>query len=106
MGRRRGGPSAATPAPGAPSACGPRVTLVLFGLGALLLSVLMGCLSYFTARHFLVSERQNASLHQAYVNAKLVRSTLSLAELSTTGIVKLLSATPTRGSPAPTPSST
>ncbi|MGH9092001.1 MAG: HAMP domain-containing sensor histidine kinase, partial [Acidimicrobiales bacterium] len=69
-----------------------RVTVV-FGLGALVLSVLMGCLSYFTARHFLVSERQDASLHQAYVNAKLVRSTLSLAELSTTGIVKLLSAT-------------
>jgi two-component system, OmpR family, sensor histidine kinase MtrB len=69
-----------------------RVT-VLFGLGALVLSVMMGGLAYFTARHFLVSERQNASIHQAYVNAKLVRSTLPQAELSSTGIVKLLSAT-------------
>lgn len=69
-----------------------RVT-VLFGLGALVLSVMMGGLAYFTARHFLVSERQNASVHQAYLNAKLVRSTLPQAELSPTGIVKLLTAT-------------
>ncbi len=67
-----------------------RVT-VMFGLGALILSVCMGGLSYFTARHFLVSERQNASLHQAYVNAKLIRSTLPLAERNTSGITKLLS---------------
>jgi signal transduction histidine kinase len=64
-----------------------RVTL-LFGLGALVLSVLMGGLSYLTARHFLVSERQNASLHQAYVNAKLIRSTIH----GSTAIVPLLAA--------------
>lgn len=52
-----------------------RVTLV-FGLGALLLSITMGGLSYLTARHFLIDERQTASLHQAYLNAKLLRSTL------------------------------
>lgn len=52
-----------------------RVTL-LFGLGALILSVTMGGLSYLTARHFLIDERQTASLHQAYLNAKLLRSTL------------------------------
>ena len=52
-----------------------RVTLT-FGLGALLVSASMGGLSYFTTRHFLVSERQNASLHQAYVNGQLVRNTL------------------------------
>ncbi len=52
-----------------------RVTLT-FGLGAFLLSVLMGGLSYFTARHFLLSERQNASVHQAFVDASLVRSNL------------------------------
>jgi two-component system sensor histidine kinase MtrB len=68
-----------------------RVT-VLFGLGALVLSVMMGGLAYFTARHFLVSERQTASMHQAYLNAKLIRSTLPQAELSPTGIVKLLAA--------------
>ncbi|HVX20357.1 MAG TPA: HAMP domain-containing sensor histidine kinase [Acidimicrobiales bacterium] len=52
-----------------------RVT-VMFGLGALLLSLVMGGVSFFTTRHFLVSERQNASTHQAYVNAELVRNTL------------------------------
>jgi len=54
-----------------------RVT-VMFGLGALLLSVSMGGISYFTARHYLLSERQNTALHQAYLNAKLIRSTLPL----------------------------
>jgi len=52
-----------------------RVT-VMFGLGALLLSASMGGLSYFTTRHFLVSERSTASLHQAYVNASLIRKEL------------------------------
>ena len=74
-----------------------RVT-VLFGLGALVLSVMMGGLAYFTTRHFLVSERQNASVHQAYLNAKLVRSTLPLAELSPTGIANC-SRRPTRATP-------
>ncbi|MHB8221150.1 MAG: sensor histidine kinase [Acidimicrobiales bacterium] len=52
-----------------------RVT-VMFGLGALLLSASMGGLSYFTTRHFLVSERGSASMHQAYVNASLIRKEL------------------------------
>jgi two-component system sensor histidine kinase MtrB len=54
-----------------------RVTF-LFGLGALLLSASMGGLSYFSARHFLVSERESAALHEAYGNAVLVRSALHL----------------------------
>jgi signal transduction histidine kinase len=54
-----------------------RVT-VMFGLGALLLSVLMGGLSYFTTRHFLLAERQSASLHQAFSNATVVRTNLVL----------------------------
>ena len=41
-----------------------RLTL-MFGLGALLLSLLMGGLSYFTARQVLLSERQSSLLHQA-----------------------------------------
>jgi len=52
-----------------------RVTF-MFGLGALVLSVMMGGLSYFTTRHFLLDERRSASLHQVYVNASLVRSSL------------------------------
>ena len=54
-----------------------RVT-VLFGAGALVLSASLGALAYFSAQHFLVSERENASLHQAYVSATLVRSQLYL----------------------------
>ncbi len=48
--------------------------MAMFGLGAFLLSLSMGGLSYFSARHFLVGERESASVHQAYVNASLVRS--------------------------------
>jgi signal transduction histidine kinase len=50
----------------------------MFGLGALLLSVLMGGLSYYTTRHFLLGERQSASLHQALSNAAVVRTDLQL----------------------------
>jgi signal transduction histidine kinase len=97
------GEVAAVPPDSPPEAVGPRTrgrlwtrlglrarVTVLFGLGALLLSVSMGGLSYFTARHFLVGERQNASLHQAYLNAKLIRSTLPLDH--STRIEQLLSA--------------
>jgi signal transduction histidine kinase len=50
----------------------------MFGLGALLLSVLMGSLSYYTTRHFLLQERQSASLHQAFSNATVARTDLEL----------------------------
>jgi two-component system, OmpR family, sensor histidine kinase MtrB len=52
-----------------------RITAV-FGLGALLLSILMGGLSYFTTRHFLLAERESAAQHQAFANANLVRGSL------------------------------
>ena len=52
-----------------------RITAV-FGLGALLLSILMGGLSYFTTRHFLLAERESAAQHQAFANANLVRGEL------------------------------
>ena len=54
---------------------GARIT-ALFGLGALLLSILMGGLSYFTTRHFLLAGRETAAQHQAFNNALLVRSSL------------------------------
>jgi two-component system, OmpR family, sensor histidine kinase MtrB len=54
---------------------GARITAV-FGLGALLLSGSMGGLSYFTARHFLLAERESAAQHQAFANATLIRSAL------------------------------
>ncbi len=52
-----------------------RVT-VMFGLGALLLSASMGTISYVTTRHFLLGERQSASIHQAFSNAAVVRTLL------------------------------
>jgi two-component system sensor histidine kinase MtrB len=52
-----------------------RVT-VTFGLGALALSALMAGITYFTARQFILNERQTAILRQAYVNASYVRSAL------------------------------
>lgn len=48
-----------------------RVT-VLFGLGALLLSLIMGIVSYVTVRQFLVSDQENAAKHQAFSDAALV----------------------------------
>ena len=54
---------------------GARIT-ALFGLGALVLSILMGGLSYFTTRHFLLAGRETAAQHQAFNNALLVRSAL------------------------------
>jgi two-component system, OmpR family, sensor histidine kinase MtrB len=52
-----------------------RVT-VTFGLGALALSATMAGLTYFTARQFILHERETAILRQAYVNASFVRSSL------------------------------
>lgn len=56
-----------------------RVT-VLFGLGALLLSITMGGISYFSARHFLVGDQETTSVHEALANAESIRSQL-LAQL-------------------------
>jgi len=66
---------------------GARITAV-FGLGALLLSILMGGLSYFTVRHFLVAGRESAAQHQTFTNAVLVRNAL---EQGNTAYVSLLS---------------
>jgi signal transduction histidine kinase len=54
---------------------GARITAV-FGLGALLLSVFLGGISYFTVRHFLLEGRETAAQQTAFSNASLVRSTL------------------------------
>ena len=54
---------------------GARITAV-FGLGALMLSILMGGLSYFTVRHFLLAGREAAAQQQAFANAVLVRTSL------------------------------
>ena len=51
--------------------------MATFALGALSLSVLMGALVYFTARHTLIVEQQGAALRQAYANAALLRNALA-----------------------------
>ena len=45
-----------------------------FGFGAAFISILFAGLAYFGVRHILVTDRENTSLRQAYVNAALVRS--------------------------------
>jgi two-component system sensor histidine kinase MtrB len=52
-----------------------RVTAA-FGVGALALSALMSGITYFAARQSILSERQTADQHQAFVNASLVQSSL------------------------------
>src|SRR5947209_11063421 len=57
---------------------GARITAV-FGLSALVLSIVMGGVSYFTTRHFLLAGRETAAQHQAFSNAAYVRSALQTA---------------------------
>jgi signal transduction histidine kinase len=49
----------------------------MFALGALVLSVSMGALSYFTTRHILVDQRESAAVSDAFVNATYVSQHLA-----------------------------
>jgi len=49
----------------------------MFGLGALLLSLIMGGLSYFTTRHFLVAERVSAAVTKTLSDAGAVQTGLN-----------------------------
>ena len=53
--------------------------LITFGLGALILSVLFGTLTYEGVHGELVNDLQHTDLHESYENAELVRSTLYTA---------------------------
>jgi two-component system, OmpR family, sensor histidine kinase MtrB len=70
-----------------------RVT-VTFGLGALALSATMAGLTYFTARQFILKERETAILRQAYVNASLARSSLRSANPNVTQLLDSLDTVP------------
>jgi signal transduction histidine kinase len=60
-----------------------RLRLVLiFGLGTLLLSGLLGTLTYFGVRDVLITQQQQTDLQQSYVNAALIRNTLYTAPLT------------------------
>jgi signal transduction histidine kinase len=54
---------------------GARITAV-FGLGALVLSVLLGGTAYFTVRHFLLGGREAAAQQTAFSNASVMRTYL------------------------------
>jgi len=45
---------------------------VTFALGAFVLSVAMAGISFFTTRHFLVSDREHTAVHEAFLNATYV----------------------------------
>jgi two-component system, OmpR family, sensor histidine kinase MtrB len=51
--------------------------IAAFAAGALLLSLVMGAIAYYTTRHFLITDRQQAAVHQAYANAALLRNDLA-----------------------------
>jgi two-component system, OmpR family, sensor histidine kinase MtrB len=68
-----------------------RITAI-FGLGALVLSILMGGLSYFTTRHFLLAGRETAAQQQAFANANLVRSSLQTGDTNYVGLLASIDA--------------
>ena len=70
---------------------GARITAI-FGLAALLLSLLMGGLSYFTTRHFLLAGRETAAQQQAFTNASLVRSALESGDTQYVGLLAQIDA--------------
>jgi two-component system, OmpR family, sensor histidine kinase MtrB len=70
---------------------GARITAV-FGLGALILSILMGGICYFTVRHFLLGGRETAAQHQAFNNAVLVRSYLQSGDSGYVGFLTSIDA--------------
>jgi len=65
---------------------GARITAV-FGLGALVLSVLLGGIAYFTVRHFLLAGRESAAQTQAFSNASLVRTSLEGGDTNYLGLL-------------------
>ncbi len=63
-----------------------RIT-VAFALGALLLSMAMGGLTYAVTLRYLVRQRESAVVHQAYVNAQLIRAGLRSARPDVTQLL-------------------
>ena len=68
-----------------------RLRLVLiFGLGTLLLSSLLGTLTFFGVRNVLISQQQQTDLQQSFVNAALIRNTIYNAPLTLTNEVSAI----------------
>jgi two-component system sensor histidine kinase MtrB len=68
---------------------GARITAI-FGLGALLLSISMGGLSYFTTRHFLLAERESAAQTQTFANAVALLGKIQYGDTPPSGYSALL----------------
>jgi two-component system, OmpR family, sensor histidine kinase MtrB len=66
-----------------------RVT-TLFATGALLLSVAMGCLAYFTTAHFLLTDKVNAAISQSVAGANTVQNALAVSNLNAANLPGLL----------------
>jgi two-component system sensor histidine kinase MtrB len=63
---------------------GARITAI-FGLGALVLSISMGGLSYFTTRHFLLAERESAAQTQTFANAQTLLTKIETGQTPPAG---------------------
>ena len=65
-----------------------RLRLVLiFGLGTLAISCLLGTLTFFGVRDVLIAQQQQTDLQQSYVNAALIRNTIFTAPLTLNNVV-------------------
>ncbi|MHB8262718.1 MAG: ATP-binding protein [Acidimicrobiales bacterium] len=70
-----------------------RLTLI-FGLMALMLSVLLAGLTYFTARHYIVSQRESSDIHQSFANASLVLTGLRSSGAKVPAVIDSLGTSP------------
>ena len=68
---------------------GARITAI-FALGALVLSISMGGLAYFTTRHFLLAERESAAQTQTFANAQTLLSKVEYGQTAPAGYEALL----------------
>ncbi len=67
---------------------------VIFGLGALLLSVFLASMTYFTARHYIISQRATSDIHQTFANASLVLTALRSSDAKASAIIDTIGTAP------------
>ncbi len=67
---------------------------VIFGLGALLLSIFLASMTYFTARHYIISQRATSDIHQTFANASLVLTSLRSSDAKASAIIDTIGTAP------------
>ncbi|MCL5948291.1 MAG: ATP-binding protein [Actinobacteria bacterium] len=67
---------------------------LIFGLGALMLSLLLAGLTYFTARHYIISQRETSDIHQSFANASLVLTGLRSSGAKVPAVIDSLGTAP------------